>query len=298
MKTNDKNEKYNRTYKSSVFTSLFQTCDDAKKNALSLINAIHGTNITDESRIKHIDLETSIYNRMRNDVSFMLDDRLVVLVEHQSTINNNMPLRSLMYISRIYERITDRKTRYRKSLIKIPTPEIYVLYNGEEDLPEEYTMKLSDAFDVSTDEIALDLTVKVYNIKPKGKGGSEILDKCKVLREYSEMIDIFMTLVKENNPKPARETITRCLEKGILVDFLMEEGDEVENWLFAEYDYDEDVAVQREEAAEAATVKTTEKINKLNQKLLEDNRDEDLKKSFSNPDFQHQLMVEYGIVDE
>ena len=102
MKTNDKNEKYNRTYKSSVFISLFQTCDDAKKNALSLINAIHGTNITDESRIKHIDLETSIYNRMRNDVSFMLDDRLVVLVEHQSTINNNMPLRSLMYISRIY----------------------------------------------------------------------------------------------------------------------------------------------------------------------------------------------------
>ena len=72
------------------------------------------------------------------------------------------------------------------------------------------------------------------------------------------------------------------------------EGDEVENWLFAEYDYDEDVAVQREEAAEAAA----EKINMLNQKLLEDNRDEDLKRSFSNPDFQHQLMVEYGIIDE
>ena len=72
----------------------------------------------------------------------------------------------------------------------------------------------------------------------------------------------------------------------------------MENWLFAEYDYDEDVAVQREEAAEAATVKTTEKINKLNQKLSEDNRDEDLKRSFSDPDFQHQLMVEYGIIDE
>ncbi len=76
----------------------------------------------------------------------------------------------------------------------------------------------------------------------------------------------------------------------------------MENWLFAEYDYDEDVAVQREEAAEeaaeAATVKTTEKINKLNQKLLADNRTEDLKKSTEDPDFQHQLMVEYGIIDE
>lgn len=72
----------------------------------------------------------------------------------------------------------------------------------------------------------------------------------------------------------------------------------MENWLFAEYDYDEDVAVQREEAAENATVKTTEKINMLIQKLLADNRTEDLKKSTEDPDFQHQLMVEYGIVDE
>lgn len=68
----------------------------------------------------------------------------------------------------------------------------------------------------------------------------------------------------------------------------------MENWLFAEYDYDEDIAVQREEAAEAAA----EKINMLNQKLLADNRTEDLKKSTEDPDFQHQLMVEYGIVDE
>ena len=72
----------------------------------------------------------------------------------------------------------------------------------------------------------------------------------------------------------------------------------MENWLFAEYDYDEDVAVQREEAAEDATVKTTEKINMLIQKLLADNRTEDLKKSTEDTDFQHQLMVEYGIIDE
>ena len=73
----------------------------------------------------------------------------------------------------------------------------------------------------------------------------------------------------------------------------MEEGDEVENWLFAEYYYDEDVAVQREEAAEVAT----ERINLLVQKLLADNRTEDLKKSTEDKDFQRQLMVEYGIIE-
>ncbi|GHV90722.1 hypothetical protein AGMMS50268_12250 [Spirochaetia bacterium] len=38
-----------------------------------------------------------------NDLSFTVDNRLVVLIEHQSTINPNMPIRLLMYIARVYE---------------------------------------------------------------------------------------------------------------------------------------------------------------------------------------------------
>ena len=49
--------------------------------------------------------------------------------------------------------------------------------------------------------------------------------------------------------------------------------------------------------AKQAAKNATELINMLNQKLSEDNRDEDLKRSFSDSDFQHQLMVEYGIID-
>ncbi len=289
----DKSENYNRNYKSSVFTSLFQTCKSAKKNSLSLINALHGTDIKDESRIEHIDIESSIYMGLRNDVSFMLDDRLIVLVEHQSTVNNNMPLRSLMYIARLYERLTDIDSRYRKKLVKIPTPEIYVFYNGNDEQPEESIMKLSDAFIDLRGEFSLNLTVKVVNIKPKSKGGSELLDKCSVLREYSELVEIFKDFISEGVDRPAHEAIKLCMNKGILVDFLMEEGDEVENWLFAEYDRDVDIRIQREEAAEDAE----DRINQLNQKLLADKRFEDMEKSFVDKAFQHKLMKEYGIID-
>ena len=48
------------------------------------------------------------------------------------------------------------------------------------------------------------------------------------------------------------------------------------------------------EVAEA----TTERINLLNQKLFSDDRIDDLRKSTEDKDFQHQLMVEYGIIDE
>jgi len=36
-----------------------------------------------------------------NDVSFTVGDRLIVLIEHQSTINENMPLRLLMYVAMV-----------------------------------------------------------------------------------------------------------------------------------------------------------------------------------------------------
>ena len=39
-----------------------------------------------------------------------------------------------------------------------------------------------------------------------------------------------------------------CIEKGILKDYLLRKSKEVINMLIAEYDYDTDIAVQREEA--------------------------------------------------
>ena len=52
------------------------------------------------------------------------------------------------------------------------------------------------------------------------------------------------------------------------------------------------------EASKEATEATTERINLLNQKLFADDRIDDLRKSTEDKDFQHQLMVEYGIIDE
>ncbi len=53
-----------------------------------------------------------------------------------------------------------------------------------------------------------------------------------------------------------------------------------------------------EEYAKATAKQTAQQINALIQRLIADNRIEDLKKSSEDTDFQHQLMVEYGIIDE
>ena len=50
------------------------------------------------------------------------------------------------YVGRAYEQLVDSKARYRTTLVKIPTPEFYVFYNGEKEQPLEQVLTLSDAF--------------------------------------------------------------------------------------------------------------------------------------------------------
>jgi len=82
--------KTNRNYKNSVFTLLFSE----KKNLLELYNAITGESYPEESTdIEIITLSDVLFMEQINDIAFVLNDRLVVLIEHQSTVNENMPLR-------------------------------------------------------------------------------------------------------------------------------------------------------------------------------------------------------------
>ena len=249
--------KVNREIKSSVFTSLFQNCSHAKEYSLELYNSIEGTNYTDPELIKHIDIDVSIYRSIKNDVSFLIENKIIMLVEHQSTVNPNMPLRALMYIGRLYEKLVDQASRYRTKLLKIPTPEIYVFYNGTRPYPDETTLYLSDAFMVEKEDCPIEVKVKVFNIGigriTKDKSSSkniEILEKCQILKEYSEFMNKFERCKHERDENATRKIIEECIREGILKDYLEEVGDEVMSFLTAEYDYDMDIKVNREEAFE------------------------------------------------
>ncbi len=113
----------NRQYKNSVFTKLFGT----PEKALELYNAISGKNYPESTKIKIVTLSDALYMEQLNDISFVIEDKLVVLIEHQSSINENMPLRMLIYIAREYERLTNRRDLYKEHKIKIPSPEFIAI---------------------------------------------------------------------------------------------------------------------------------------------------------------------------
>ena len=250
----------NRKYKDSVFVDLFAHDESAKENFISLYNALHGTNLDAKTtEVQPVMLEQVLYMKFYNDVAMLVDDKIVVLVEHQSTINENMPFRMLEYIARIYEKITDPKKKFGKTMIKIPMPEFYVFYNGTEDFPSESVMKLSDAFMKMEDDFKddkfpskqkfpLEISVKVININVDKE--NPILQRCKVLKEYSGFIEQVRFNIENNIPEPFTTAIKQSSRNGFLADYLQRKSTEVQNMLLMEYDYATDIEVQREEAFE------------------------------------------------
>jgi len=243
--------KHNRRYKDSVFVDFFGEDKNAKANFLSLYNALHGTELDASSvELEPLRLEQVMYMAFRNDVACLVDGKIIVLIEHQSTVNANMPLRFLQYAARLYERIQNPRDRYLRRLKKIPTPEFYVFYNGEEDYPESATLRLSDAFMTVPEKPSLELIVSVTNINYNK--GSEILHTCKPLKEYTLFIETVRRHTKLDSENGFRNAIKECIQNDILREYLQRKSKEVMNMLIAEYDYDVDIAVQREEEREIA----------------------------------------------
>ena len=239
-------KKHNRRYKDSVFVDFFSEDRTAKANFLALYNALHGTDYQSTAILKNIRLKQVLYMSFANDVSYLVDNKIIVLAEHQSTINPNMPIRCLEYIARLYEQFYKSKEKYSRKQVAIPTPEFYVFYNGKEPYRGDSLLKLSDSFTQTHDEYALELSVKVVNINYDK--ASEILKLCKPLEQYSLFVDAVRRNIAVDKEHGFEKAIKECIQNDILREYLQRKSKEVLNMLIGEYDYDTDIAVQREES--------------------------------------------------
>jgi hypothetical protein len=250
----------NREYKSSVFSLLFSEPEILRE----LYGALKGVTLPAGVPVTINTLEGVLFRNRLNDVSFEIGDKLVTLIEHQSSVNPNMPLRLLMYIARLYEKMNaDRRTFGGKKLT-IPRPEFIVLYNGVEPYPDEGILKLSEAFaDVSSLGIEtdtppdLELLVRVYNIN---KGHNEQkLRQSRTLEGYSEFIGkvreiegklssggAVLRATGEELSEAIKGAVEWCIRRDILKDFFERNGSEVINMLFAEFNLEAELAAERE----------------------------------------------------
>lgn len=231
----------NRTYKDTLFRMIFRE----KRNLLQLYNALNGTNYIEEADLEIVTLENAIYMNMKNDVAFLLADRLN-LYEHQSTYNPNMPLRDLFYICREYEKLVGQENLYRRKKLQIPNPRFVVFYNGI-DWQEEYQiLKLSDLYLHQEKQPQLELTVRMLNIN-KGYNKA-VTEQCKLLSEYMQYVDKVRTHSKTMPlQKAVEQAVAESIQQGILSDFLNKFRQEAIQMSIFEYNEEETLRLIRQD---------------------------------------------------
>ena len=204
-------------------------------------------------------------------LSFLIDDRLS-LYEHQSTVNPNMPLRFLFYISDLYSceqrakraclhdhlataarvkdlGMTTEENFYGRKALSIPIPCFVIFYNGAEPQPDRKILRLSDLYTVRMKETQLELTAVLLNINRNHN--RELMEACRDLKDYAEYVDRVRKYARELPLSEAVErAITECIREGILKEFLEKNRAEVKKMSIYEYDQEKHIRMERQDAWE------------------------------------------------
>ena len=236
---------YNAQYRDTVFRSFFND----QTRLLSLCNAVLDTNYTNPDELNINTLEGIFFDKQKNDISCSIDNHFLVLIEHQTSVNNNMPFRCLSYVAELLNNLVKNKHKlYHKGLIKFPRPKFFVLYDGDKDEPLQRKMRLSDAFEGESD--SLELVVTAFNIN---YGLAQpLLKNCHYLSDYSTLVG----KVKEGIRLglSSRDAITRavkfCLDNSIMGNYLVKHAEEVFNMLALEWNLDDALAARYEDGRE------------------------------------------------
>ena len=223
----------NRSYKDRLFKIIFED----KKELLSLYNALTGKNYQNPDELEINTIDDVIYMHLKNDMSFILDD-WQNLFEQQSTFNPNQPLRGFFYFADLYKVKYFGKKIYSTRLLKIPTPQYIVFYNGTTSMPDRKELRLSDAFQQPTEQPDIEVVAHMLNINYGHN--KELMERCQKLKEYAQFIDIIRHYLKENehwsNEQAISKAIDDCIKNNILRDILQKERLRVMASILSEFD--------------------------------------------------------------
>lgn len=192
----------------------------------------------------------------KNDISFVFDFELL-LYEHQSTINPNMPLRDLIYVTKVLQGRIRNDDLYSETLIKIPSPRFVVFYN----------VNLG------------------FN--------AELMEACHILKEYAQFVKqirLFKKKIK-NISEAMEKAVDYCIKNNILSDFLLKNRAEaVEVCIF---EYDEEKHMKHERAIWKK--EGEERLLKLLEILKVADRMDDIERAITDKEYREQLYRENNL---
>lgn len=244
-----------RNTKDSVFEDLFSN----PHYLFQMYKALHPEDTTArESDIEDVTIKNAMTNDQYNDLGFRIGNRLLVLVEAQSTWSVNIVIRILMYLMTTYNQyFTENKIDLYSSVkAEIPKPELYVVYTGKrKNLPDYLTLQ-EEFFD--GEDVSVNAKVKVISA---GKSDD-------IIHQYIVFTQVLDEQVKIHGKTRGaiEETIRICKDRNILKEYLESREKEVIDIMVALYDEQEVmeryVASEKKESEIKATVTTYRRLGK------------------------------------
>ncbi len=229
-------DKINRNIKDSVFCDLF----GRQKYLYQLYQVLHPEDTetkTDDLTI--VTLSRIIVREMYNDLGFVAGNRLIVLVEAQSSWSENIVVRFLMYLGETYRRYIEKNDLdlYTTRKVEIPRPELYVVFTGNRrDRPERISLKKCFFGDGDS---CLEVEAKVIYDSMQG----DILNQ---FITFSKVFDKQRMLYKSDLGKAVQEAIRICREQDVLVEYLQEEEAAAVMFTFADQEREFKRALKKE----------------------------------------------------
>ena len=213
------------TVRDSVFSYLFHLPEYMRELYLTLHP--EDTDVK-EKDCSAFTLENVLTNGQYNDLGIMVRDRLLILVEAQTTFSVNIILRLLLYLAETYRRYVDAQNwdLYSSHAVTLPRPEMVVIYTGDrKNVPE--VLHLSDLFEEEGSS-SVEMTVPVL----RWRGTNDIID------QYVRFSQITTEMEKKyGRTQEAIDAIFKaCMAEGILVPFLRSREKEVRNIMITLFD--------------------------------------------------------------
>lgn len=225
--------------KDSVFTTLFKI----PEYSLDMYRSLHpeDTDVTEED-INIITIENILVTGMFNDLGFQIKNKVLILVEAQSTFSIKLSVRMFLYLAETIKKYIEKmdidlysdsnvigyeertelpngKVLREKPFYRLPTPELYVIYTGDREVPEE--LDISDLYEPTPDgSKPLSLKVKIIKSSEKDDYISQYIRFCRAANEIKKQYP-------DNQKLAAQKLIDYCIENNILEKFVKEHKDEV-----------------------------------------------------------------------
>lgn len=224
------------TGKDTIFRDMFSK----KKYLLQLYQTLHPEdNAIQENDLKIVTLKSILLNGIYNDLGFLVrENKLLILVEAQSTWSPNVVIRALMYLMSTYQDYFNENKIQLYGNVKavLPKPELYVIYTDKKGSHPD-VLSLKDEFFPNVD-CCIDAKVKVIYLRDTDDIINQYIGFCRIFNEQVRLHGRTLTA--------AREIIRICRDNNLLKEYLHDREVEVEGIMLMLFDQEKVWDIERE----------------------------------------------------